>query len=91
MVFIGLGDKDWAFQRVTKFVEERGVDLPYLKVNPFFDPFAPDPRFAEFAWPHQSCSMSPFTLTGRRITGGELDHRLPGRYRATLAVEGPGR
>lgn len=41
MVFIGLGDKDWAFQRVTKFVEERGVDLPYLKVNPFFDPFAP--------------------------------------------------
>jgi tetratricopeptide (TPR) repeat protein len=46
-VYIGLGDRDRAFQWLTESVEERGVELSFLKVNPLFDPIRSDPRFAD--------------------------------------------
>jgi TolB-like protein/DNA-binding winged helix-turn-helix (wHTH) protein/Flp pilus assembly protein TadD len=45
-VYIGLGDKDRAFHWLTKSVEQRGVDVSPLKVDPLFDPLRSDPRFA---------------------------------------------
>jgi adenylate cyclase len=45
LVYIGLGEKDQAFAWLEKAYEDRSPGLPYLKVNPLFDPLRSDPRF----------------------------------------------
>jgi serine/threonine-protein kinase len=47
MVYIGLGDKDQAFEWLNKACEERSDFLVHLKVDPDFDPLRSDSRFAE--------------------------------------------
>jgi adenylate cyclase len=47
VVYAGLGDKDQAFALLEKAYEERSGLLPYLKVNPTWDPLRSDPRFAD--------------------------------------------
>ncbi len=47
MVYIGLGDKDHAFEWLNKACEERSDFLVHLKVDPDFDSLRSDPRFAE--------------------------------------------
>ncbi len=44
-VYTGLGEKDQAFAWLEKAYEERSGALPYLKVNPIWDPLRSDPRF----------------------------------------------
>jgi tetratricopeptide (TPR) repeat protein len=46
-VYIGLGDKDRAFQWLGKAVEERGESVVWLKVGPLYDPLRSDPRFGD--------------------------------------------
>jgi serine/threonine protein kinase/Tfp pilus assembly protein PilF len=45
LVYAGLGEKDQAFAWLEKAYEERSGSLPYLKVNPTWDPLRSDPRF----------------------------------------------
>ena len=45
LVYAGLGEKDHAFAWLEKAYEERSGALPYLKVNPSWDPLRSDPRF----------------------------------------------
>ena len=45
LVYAGLGEKDQAFVWLEKAYEERSGALPYLKVNPIWDPLRSDPRF----------------------------------------------
>jgi len=47
MVYTGLGDKDRAFEWLSKAVEERGQHVTWLKVNPLWDPLRSDPRFTD--------------------------------------------
>ncbi len=42
-----LGDKDRAFARLEKGLEERTEDMVFLKVDPALDPLRSDPRFKE--------------------------------------------
>jgi TolB-like protein len=44
-VYLGLGDKEQAFNVLEKAYEERSAGLPLLKVNPIWDPLRSDPRF----------------------------------------------
>ena len=44
-VYIGLGDKDRAFQWLGRAVEERGEFVTWLKPDPLYDPLRSDPRF----------------------------------------------
>ena len=46
-VYIGLGDKDKAFEWLDKAVQERSNYVAYLKVFPIADPLRSDPRFAD--------------------------------------------
>lgn len=46
-VYVGLGDKDRAFEWLQEAVEERAAYVPYLKVDPLFDPLRSDPRFTD--------------------------------------------
>jgi TolB-like protein/DNA-binding winged helix-turn-helix (wHTH) protein/Tfp pilus assembly protein PilF len=46
-VYIGLGDKEKAFEWLEKAYQERSNYLGYLKVFPIVDPLRPDPRFAD--------------------------------------------
>lgn len=46
LVYVGLGDKDRAFESLLKAVDARAWELPVLKANPMFDPLRSDPRFA---------------------------------------------
>jgi tetratricopeptide (TPR) repeat protein len=46
-VYIGLGDKDQAFQWLGKVVEERGEFAVWLKTDPMYDPLRSDPRFSD--------------------------------------------
>ena len=41
--YIGLGDADRAFEALERSYADR--DLMYVKIQPFFDPLRPDPRF----------------------------------------------
>jgi Tfp pilus assembly protein PilF len=47
MIYIGLGDKDRAFEWFGKAVEERGENTVWLKIGPLYDPLRSDPRFAD--------------------------------------------
>jgi tetratricopeptide (TPR) repeat protein len=44
-VYAGLGDKEQTFQWLEKSLQDRTVDIAYLKVDPFFDGVRSDPRF----------------------------------------------
>jgi serine/threonine protein kinase/Flp pilus assembly protein TadD len=47
IVYIGLGDKDRAFQWLGKAVQERGEMVTWLKTDPLYDPLRSDPRFSD--------------------------------------------
>jgi tetratricopeptide (TPR) repeat protein len=47
ILYVGLGDKDRAFEQLNKAYEDRAGWIIYLKVEPLFDPLRSDPRFAE--------------------------------------------
>ena len=47
IIYTGLGDKDQAFEWLTKCVEQRTMILVHLKSRPLFDPLRSDPRYAE--------------------------------------------
>ena len=44
-VFIGLGDTDSAFASLEKALEDRDIELSWLKVNPIYDSLRTDSRF----------------------------------------------
>ena len=46
-VYIGLGDKDKAFEWLEKAFQERSNFVAYLKVFPIADPLRSDPRYAD--------------------------------------------
>ena len=46
VVYVGLGDKDRAFEWLQRAADARAWELPMLKADPFFDPLRSDPRFA---------------------------------------------
>jgi TolB-like protein len=47
-IFIALGDKDQAFAWMEKAYQSRAGNLPWMIMEPKFDPLRSDPRFAEF-------------------------------------------
>src|SRR5262249_8744716 len=46
--YLGLGDKERAFDWLERAVEERSNIVKLLKVHPLFDPLRGDPRFASY-------------------------------------------
>ena len=46
LIYVGLGEKDQAFQWLERAYEERNAHMISLKVEPVFDPLRSDPRFA---------------------------------------------
>jgi TolB-like protein/Tfp pilus assembly protein PilF len=46
-IYVGLGDKDQAFEWLQKAYEERSIFLIFLKVDPRLDPLRSDPRFQD--------------------------------------------
>ena len=46
LVYVGLGDKDRAFEWLERAYAERSPKLVYLQVEPQLDPLRSDPRFA---------------------------------------------
>jgi TolB-like protein/DNA-binding winged helix-turn-helix (wHTH) protein/Tfp pilus assembly protein PilF len=47
LVYMGLGDKDQAFEWLNKTFDENPYRLSFLKVNPRFDGLRSDPRFTD--------------------------------------------
>jgi serine/threonine protein kinase/tetratricopeptide (TPR) repeat protein len=47
ILYLGLGDKDRAFEQLNKAYEDRAGWIIYFKVEPLLDPLRSDPRFAE--------------------------------------------
>lgn len=47
-IYAGLGEKDNAFDWLTKAYEKRSSSMVFLKVDPFFDGLRSDPRFQDF-------------------------------------------
>jgi DNA-binding winged helix-turn-helix (wHTH) protein/Tfp pilus assembly protein PilF len=45
LVYIGLGDKDQAFEWLEKSYEDQSMILTFLKIYPLFDSLRTDPRF----------------------------------------------
>ena len=45
LVYVGLGDRDRAFEWLQKAVDARAWELPALKADPMFDLLRSDPRF----------------------------------------------
>jgi TolB-like protein/DNA-binding winged helix-turn-helix (wHTH) protein len=45
--YLGLGDKEQAFDWMERAYKEHSTILQFLKVHPFFDPIRNDPRFAD--------------------------------------------
>jgi len=46
-IYIGLGDKDRAFEWLEKAYEDRSEWLTWIAIEPKLDPIRADPRFAE--------------------------------------------
>lgn len=44
-IYLALGDHDRAFQHLERDYEQRDPELPYINVDPVFDPVREDPRF----------------------------------------------
>ena len=47
IIYTGLGDKDQAFEWLTKCVEQRIMIIYHLKTRPLFDSLRSDPRYVE--------------------------------------------
>jgi TolB-like protein/DNA-binding winged helix-turn-helix (wHTH) protein/Tfp pilus assembly protein PilF len=47
LIYIGLGEKDHAFEWLHKSDAERSRDMAFLEVDPVFDPLRSDPRFTD--------------------------------------------
>lgn len=47
LIYMGLGDKDQAFEWLNKTFEENPYRISFIKVNPRFDSLRADPRFTE--------------------------------------------
>jgi tetratricopeptide (TPR) repeat protein len=47
LIYLGLNDKDQAFQCLERAYEERSTHLVWLKVDPIFDGLRSDPRFTD--------------------------------------------
>lgn len=47
LVFVGLGDKDRAFDELEKALRERSTLLGYLRMDPRLEPLRTDPRFQD--------------------------------------------
>ncbi len=47
VIYTGLGDKDRAFEWLTKSVEQRTLPIFRVKSRPLFDPLRSDPRYAD--------------------------------------------
>ena len=47
VVYVGLGDKDHAFEWLNKAYEERFTRLAYIRQEAFWDPLRSDPRYTE--------------------------------------------
>lgn len=47
IIYLGLNDRERAFEYLNKACAEHFPALPYLLIDPLFDEFQPDPRFAE--------------------------------------------
>ena len=45
ILYVGLGDKDRAFEQLNKAYDDRAGFILYLNVEPLFDPLRSDPRF----------------------------------------------
>ena len=46
IVYIGLRDKDHAFEWLEKAYADRSYTIPLLRTHPIFDSLRSDPRFA---------------------------------------------
>jgi serine/threonine-protein kinase len=44
-IYIALGDRELAFKHLKRDLEQRDPELPYINVDPVFDPVRNDPRF----------------------------------------------
>jgi len=47
MIYMGLGDKDQAFEWLNKTFDENPYRIAFIKVDPRFDSLRSDPRFAD--------------------------------------------
>ena len=47
-VYMGLGDRDKAFQYLEQAIEERSNGIAWMAVSPDYDAIRPDPRFKTF-------------------------------------------
>ncbi len=47
IIYTGLGDRDRAFEWLTKCVEQRTLIIFHLKSRPMFDPLRSDPRYRD--------------------------------------------
>jgi tetratricopeptide (TPR) repeat protein len=47
LIYMGLGDKDRAFEWLNKTFEENPYRISFIKVNLRFDSLRSDPRFAD--------------------------------------------
>ena len=46
-VYMGLGEKDKAFESLQKSYDERSIGMRAIKVDPMYDPLRSDPRFTD--------------------------------------------
>ena len=47
LVYVGLGDKDGAFEWLRRAVEDRDNWVVFAKMKPEYDPLRSDPRWAD--------------------------------------------
>ena len=47
LVCVGLGDKDSAFEWLSRSYEDRSTYMVYAKTDPLLNPIRADPRFTE--------------------------------------------